>query len=68
LEAKRQDLEDELMRLTKRSDEHFADGSPKAHPDEPLSIHTWTDIAGQDELPEEADESDPRFRPPEENS
>ena len=68
MEAKRQDLEDELMRLTKRSDEHFADGSPKAHPDEPLSIHTWTDIAGQDELPEEADESDPRFRPPEENS
>ena len=68
METKRQELEDELMRLTKRSDEHFAKGCPKAHPKESVSVHTWTDMAGQDTPPDEADESDPRSHPPAEHS
>jgi hypothetical protein len=63
MEAKRQELEDALMRLKKRADEHFEKGRPTAHPDESISVHTWTDKAGQDALPDEADEADPRSNP-----
>ena len=48
IEAKRQELEDELMRLVKRSDEHFVKGQPpRQYPNEPMSIHKWTDMAGK---------------------
>jgi lysophospholipid acyltransferase (LPLAT)-like uncharacterized protein len=46
LDAKRQELEDELMKLVRRSDEHFARGKPKERPDESVSIHRWMDMAG----------------------
>jgi len=49
VEAKRQELEDELMRLTKRALEHFTSGSePKEHPNEAKVVHYWTDMAGRD--------------------
>jgi lysophospholipid acyltransferase (LPLAT)-like uncharacterized protein len=49
IDAKRQELEDELMRLVRRSDEHFVKGQPRKEYDgESMSIHKWTDLAGKD--------------------
>jgi lysophospholipid acyltransferase (LPLAT)-like uncharacterized protein len=49
IEAKRQELENALMRLTKRADEHFTKGSqPKEYPNEAKVVHYWTDMAGRD--------------------
>jgi lysophospholipid acyltransferase (LPLAT)-like uncharacterized protein len=48
IEAKRQELEDELMRLMERSDTHFVKGQPrKEYPGESMSIHKLTDMAGK---------------------
>lgn len=53
VEAKREELEDELMRLVERSDNHFVKGQPpKAYPGESISTHYWTDMAGQARRPE----------------
>ena len=48
VEAKRQELEDEMMRLVKRSDEHFKTKPPKVYPGESVAVHYWTDMAGVD--------------------
>jgi len=53
LEDKRQEVEDELMRLVERSDNHFVKGQPpKVYPGEVMSTHYWTDMAGQVRRPE----------------
>lgn len=53
VEAKRQELEDGLMKLVKRSGEHFVKGkAPKEYPNESKAVHYWTDMAGR-ERPEE---------------
>jgi lysophospholipid acyltransferase (LPLAT)-like uncharacterized protein len=47
VEAKRRELEDELMRLVERSNAHFVKGQPrKEYPGESMSIHKLTDMAG----------------------
>jgi lysophospholipid acyltransferase (LPLAT)-like uncharacterized protein len=49
IEDKRQELEDGLMRLTERSENHFTSGpNPKEYPNEAKSVHYWTDMAGRD--------------------
>lgn len=48
VEAKRQELEDELMKLVERSEKHFTTKPPKEHPDESKAVHYWTDMAGRD--------------------
>jgi len=49
IEAKRQELEDALMKLTKRSEDHFTKGlTPKEYPNEVKFVHYWTDMAGRD--------------------
>jgi lysophospholipid acyltransferase (LPLAT)-like uncharacterized protein len=49
IEAKRQELEDELLRLTERSKDHFTSGAgPKEYPNEAKAVHYWTDMAGRD--------------------
>ncbi len=52
VEAKRQELEDKMMRLVKRSEEHFKTTPPKVYPDESVAVHYWTDMAGVDRPPE----------------
>lgn len=46
IDAKRQELENELIRLVKRSEEHFVKGKPKEHPNESISVQRWLDMAG----------------------
>jgi lysophospholipid acyltransferase (LPLAT)-like uncharacterized protein len=51
IEAKRQELEDELLRLVERSDNHFKAKPPQAYPGESVAVHYWTDMAGVDVPP-----------------
>jgi lysophospholipid acyltransferase (LPLAT)-like uncharacterized protein len=53
IEAKRQELEDELMKLVQRSEEHFKTKPPKAYPGESVWVHYWTDMAGVDVPPKD---------------
>ncbi len=47
IEAKRQELEDGLMRLVRLGEEHFVKGQPrKEYPNQSVSIQRWTDMAG----------------------
>ena len=47
VDAKRQELEDELMRLVERGKTHFVKGRPrKEYPGESMSIHKFFDKAG----------------------
>lgn len=47
VDAKRQELEDELMRLVERGKTHFVKGQPrKEYPGESMSIHKFLDKAG----------------------
>ena len=49
IEAKREELEDELMKLVMRAEDHFENGTgPKEYPNESKSVQRWTDMAGQD--------------------
>jgi len=48
IEVKRQEVEDGLMKLVKRSEEHFQTNPPKEYPGESKTVHYWTDMAGQD--------------------
>jgi lysophospholipid acyltransferase (LPLAT)-like uncharacterized protein len=48
IEAKRQELEDEMMRLVKRSEEHFTTKPPREYPNEWKAVQYWTDMAGKD--------------------
>lgn len=49
IEAKRQEVEESLMRLTRRSLEHFRKGQkPPEDPNEVKAVHHWTDMAGRD--------------------
>jgi lysophospholipid acyltransferase (LPLAT)-like uncharacterized protein len=48
VETKRQEVEDALMRLVERSDEHFTTTHPKEYPEESKTVQRWTDMAGQD--------------------
>jgi lysophospholipid acyltransferase (LPLAT)-like uncharacterized protein len=48
IEAKRQELEDKLMKLVQRSDDHFKSKPPRQYSNESVAVQYWTDMAGQD--------------------
>ncbi len=48
VDAKRQELEDKLMKLVERSDKQFTTKPPTEYPNESKTVNYWTDMAGRD--------------------